>query len=115
MSDPTSETLNAQFLPRLRTEQAALRDASDATAGHRRPVELDQQSIGRLSRMDAMQQQAMATAQDGRRHARIRAIEAAIRRIERDEFGWCEACGEFIGDRRLNLDPTLVRCVGCAG
>ena len=76
---------------------------------------LDQSSVGRLSRMDAMQQQAMAAAQEARRHGRIRALEAAIRRLEDGAFGWCEDCGEFIGERRLDLDPTLVRCRDCAG
>ncbi len=91
-----------------------MRKASGETAEHRKPVELDQQSVGRLSRMDAMQQQAMAAAQEARRHARIRALEAALRRLDRDEFGWCDACGEFIGEKRLDLDPTTVRCRDCA-
>ncbi len=92
-----------------------LRAAETATAADRAPVELDQTSVGRLSRMDAMQQQAMAAAQARRRAARLRALEAATRRIETDEFGWCEDCGEEIPEGRLEIDPTTVRCVGCAG
>lgn len=114
MGEPTPEELKQRFLPRLREELASLRKASGETAEHRKPVELDQQSVGRLSRMDAMQQQAMAAAQEARRHARILALEAALRRLDRDEFGWCDACGEFIGDKRLDLDPTTVRCRDCA-
>lgn len=82
MPDPTSEALKARFLPRLRQEHESLRLASSETAERRRPVQLDQQSVGRLSRMDDMQQQAMVAAQDARRQARIRAVEAALRRIE---------------------------------
>jgi DnaK suppressor protein len=115
MTDPTPEDLRARFLPQLREELAALRAASDATEAERKPVELDQQSVGRLSRMDAMQQQAMAAAQDARRQGRIRALEAAIARLGGDDFGWCDACGEFIGERRLAIDPTHMRCRGCAG
>ncbi|NNU82106.1 TraR/DksA family transcriptional regulator, partial [Halovulum dunhuangense] len=70
---------------------------------------------GRLSRMDALQQQAMAAAQDARRMGRARAIEAAIRRIEAGEFGWCDGCGDFIGTPRLDLNPTTIRCRDCAG
>lgn len=106
--------LRERHEPRLREEREALRRASARTAEGRRPVALDQQSVGRLSRMDALQNQAMAAAQEGRRHARLRAIEAALARIEAGEFGWCEACGEPIGERRLDLDPTLGRCVACA-
>lgn len=114
MSDPTPEELETAFLSLLREELENLRIASAQTATNRKPVELDQQSVGRLSRMDAMQQQAMAAAQETRRHGRIRALEAAIRRIDTDEFGWCDACGGFIGRRRLELDPTVMRCRDCA-
>ena len=114
MVDPWEDELGRRYLPRLQEELHGLRAASDITSDDRKPVELDQQSIGRLSRMDAMQQQAMAAAQEARRHGRIRALEAAIRRLEEGEFGWCEDCGEFIGQKRLDLDPTLVRCRDCA-
>ncbi len=77
-------------------------------------VELDQQSIGRLSRMDALQNQAMAKAGQARRNtARLR-IRAALRRIEEDEFGYCMDCGEEIAIKRLELDPTAPKCLSCA-
>ena len=114
MAEPTPEQIKEKFLSRMRQELGDLRTASGATSADRKPVELDQQSVGRLSRMDAMQQQAMAAAQDNRRHGRIRALEAAILRIETAEFGWCDACGDWIGDRRLDLDPTTIRCRDCA-
>jgi len=65
--------------------------------------------------MDTMQQQAMAAAQEARRHGRIKALETALRRIEAGEFGWYDECGEFIGVRRLDLEPTVMRCLDCAG
>lgn len=114
MEDPTPDELKVAFLPRLEQELQSLREASVQTAADRRPVELDQQSVGRLSRMDAMQQQAMAAAQETRRHGRIKALEAAIRRIEAGEFGYCDGCGDFIGLPRLELDPTIMRCRDCA-
>lgn len=51
---------------------------------------------------------------DASQVARTRAIEAVHHRIETDEFGWNEACDALIGVRRLELDPTLARSVGCA-
>ena len=63
--------------------------------------------------MDALQGQAMAAGVEARRHARIRAIEAALQRFAEDEFGFCASCGEFIGEKRLDLDPTVTRCVEC--
>lgn len=103
-----------KFRERLDQEAVELRAAEQATAGDRAPVELDQQSVGRLSRMDAMQQQAMASAQSRRRAGRLKAIDAALKRIDTDDFGWCEECGEEIPLGRLNLDPCAPRCVDCA-
>ena len=110
-----SDDRDRRFRARLLAERAALADATDATAGDRDPVALDQQSVGRLSRMDAMQQQAMARAQQGRRAARLRAIDAALARLDDGDFGWCDACGDAIGDKRLELDPVVTRCICCAG
>ena len=115
MDEPGPALLKSMFLPRLREEMLALREASKDTEANRKPVALDQQSVGRLSRMDALQQQAMAAAQDARRHGRVRAIEAAIRRLENEDFGWCNVCGEFIDLRRMEIDPAMMRCRSCAG
>ena len=77
-------------------------------------VELDQQAVGRLSRMDALQNQAMARAQQSRRDTETRRLRTALQRMETGEFGWCEDCGEPIPTRRLELDPAATRCVNCA-
>ena len=65
-----------------------LRTTSETTADNRRPVELDQTSVGRLSRMDAMQVQAMALATERRRHDEARRVGAAICRIDKGEYGY---------------------------
>lgn len=99
---------------RLEAEQDALQALQSGSAESRRPVELDQQSVGRLSRMDAMQVQAMANATDSRRKARMKAIEAALARMDEGEYGYCTSCGEEIAPRRLETDPAAARCVDCA-
>ena len=77
-------------------------------------VELDQQAVGRLSRMDALQNQAMAKAGHARRQAERRRLMAALARIDEEEFGYCEDCGEEIAEGRLRLDPAAPRCISCA-
>lgn len=77
-------------------------------------VQLDQQSVGRLSRMDALQNQAMAKAQQVRRDTQTRRLRAALQRVAEGEYGYCEDCGEDIATRRLELDPAATRCIGCA-
>ncbi len=80
----------------------------------RAPVTLQQDSVGRLSRMDAIQQQAMAQAQERRRvQERVR-IKAALGRIDEGEWGYCVSCGEEIADARLANDPSVATCVKCA-
>ncbi|MEO1253051.1 MAG: TraR/DksA family transcriptional regulator [Pseudomonadota bacterium] len=105
-------------IDRFRARLVACRDElvalSAASAQSRKPVELDQQSVGRLSRQDALQQQAMANAQEARRSLDLKKIEAALQRIEAGDFGYCEDCGEAIARRRLDIDPTARLCVDCA-
>ena len=81
-------------------------DASDT-------VELDQQRMGRLSRMDALQGQQMAQASERRRKEMLTRIDGALRRIENGDYGVCFVCGDDIDTARLNIDPTATRCIGC--
>ncbi len=100
---------------RLRARKTELEELSALSADDRAAVTLDQQSVGRLSRMDAMQQQAMAQAQERARAAELTRIDQAFRRIEDGEFGYCVECGEEIPDKRLEIDPSASQCVKCAG
>jgi DnaK suppressor protein len=110
MNDPGRDRFRRIIADRL----AAL-DAEDALGrGAQSVVVLDQQSVGRLSRMDALQSQAMARAQQTRRDGQRRRLAAALDRLAQGEFGWCEDCGEPIAPRRLEFDPAATRCVSCA-
>jgi DnaK suppressor protein len=95
----------------LRAELAML---SQSAAEDRKPVALDQQSVGRLSRMDSLQIQAMAKAADARRAVEIKRIDAALARLEDGEYGWCAKCGEAIAKKRIAIDPATPLCAGCA-
>ena len=102
------------FRNRLLGERASLDEEDAQSAEDRRTVVLDQQSVGRLSRMDALQRQAIAEATQRRRAARRQRIDAALVRIDEEEFGYCTECGEEIAKARLELDPTALACVSCA-
>ncbi len=99
---------------RLAEKRAELEELSSLSREARDPVALDQQSVGRLSRMDAMQQQAMNQATEATRKFNLVRIEAAERRIRDEDYGFCDGCGEEIPDGRLNIDPMAELCVGCA-
>ncbi len=100
---------------KLLARQGELNALSAGSAGDREAVALDQQSVGRLSRMDAMQQQAMAQAQERARAAELARIEQALRRIDEGDYGWCVTCGELIAPKRLEVDASVAVCIACAG
>ena len=87
-------------------------DARAAAA--RETVALDQTSVGRLSRIDAMQAQQMALAAQRWRQAELLRIDQALQRLERDEYDACVMCGEDIEPRRLEFDPAVPTCLRCA-
>jgi len=91
-----------------------LRGHTDATSGSRETVELDQQAVGRLSRMDAIERKAMADATNRLRQTEIVQLTAALKRIEQDDFGYCVDCGEEIERERLNHNPAILKCLDCA-
>jgi DnaK suppressor protein len=99
----------------LLKERAEVLDLAGNTEADRKPVELDQQSVGRLSRMDALQVQAMSQALDARRQGRLKLIEDALARLDDGEYGFCLACDEAIPAKRLEIDPAARVCVKCAG
>jgi DnaK suppressor protein len=103
-----------EFRETLQTLAAQINAADAETSKDRAPVELDQQAVGRLSRMDALQVQAMAQETSRRRRSELRRITAALARIDEGEFGYCIECGEEIAARRLALDPATPYCIDCA-
>ena len=90
--------------------QNRLKQAASDTA----PVALDQTQQGRLSRMDAMQQQAMAAETLRRRQRELAQLDSALQRLQAGEYGYCLNCGEPIGDARLALDPATPFCISHA-
>ena len=112
--DDWSDADLADFEGRLQALQTELRDLSDQAKDDSKAVELDQQMVGRLSRMDAMQVQAMAQETERRRALELRKIDAALGRLAEGEYGYCSVCGEMIARGRLELDPATATCVAHA-
>ena len=96
-------------LMKLREDLAAL---VSAAAEGSRPVDLDE-PIGRISRVDAMQQQKMLAANRQAAQQRRRQVDAALDRIEAGEYGECQGCGEEIEPRRLGAHPEAPLCLDC--
>jgi len=108
--DLTQAQLAAQkaSLEQLRGDLQALLSTDDTQA-----VELDQSRQGRLSRMDAMQQQAMAKAKRQAFQGQLRQVLAALRRIDEDDYGYCLNCDQPIPLGRLEVRPEAELCLTC--
>lgn len=108
--------LNAQQRQELHRVLLELRDElekllADSNDGAQ-PVSLDE-PIGRLSRMDAMQQQSMLQANRRTAQTRLARVETALRRYENDEYGLCANCEEEISYARLKARPEAPFCIDC--
>lgn len=101
------------FRKRLEERHAILLAGKEAKKGDV-PVELDQARVGRLSRMDAMQQQAMVQAAGRLSDLERQRIESAFKRIDAGEYGYCVVCDEEIAEGRLRFDPSVLTCINCA-
>lgn len=97
----------------LEHELTRLRRSMRISEESLRPVRLDQTVVGRLSRMDAMQSQAMQQGLHERELGRLGALEAASQRMDDGTFGICTECGEQIPYGRLLVALESRTCVGC--
>jgi len=113
------EELSSEQEAELRTDlielQQNLVETLAAAQESSKPVELDQSSVGRLSRMDAMQVQAMAQANLRSHRLRLQQVEQSLRLLSEGEYGYCRRCEEPIGYRRLKARPESPFCLRCQG
>ena len=100
-----------QLLTQRRDALLALTETSQQASA---TVELDQSKVGRLSRMDALQAQAMSQETERRHQLELVQIGAALRRIESGDYGYCLECDEPIAEARLAFSPATPLCISCA-
>ena len=98
----------------LLSERARLQELLRLSKEGARPVDLDE-PIGRLTRMDAIQQQQMTKANRSTYEMKLRQVKAALELLGKDEYGFCRSCEEPIGYRRLKARPEAPYCLSCQG
>lgn len=110
--------MHPEQITQFRKQLIALKDeligALATTANDIKPVVLDQAAVGRVSRGDAMQMQQMALESSRRREGQLIGVDQALKRLEKQIYGVCVDCDEDINVRRLEIDPTALRCIKCA-
>jgi DnaK suppressor protein len=113
----TENALGRQQIEALRAGLESRRDELEKQLGMggetTRPVPLDQQSVGRVSRVDAIQQQQMALAGREQAERLLRQVTLALKRIDDGVYGYCLQCGEPIARARLEAQPQASLCLDC--
>lgn len=98
----------------LEQAMSKLQRSMKTTKRAARPVKLDQSSVGRLSRIDALQNQGLTRGLQEREQAKFAQILEALRRIDEGTYGICEGCENPIGFERLSIFPETRMCSSCA-
>jgi len=102
------------FKKRLEERLEAITVGQERKKKETAPVELDQARVGRLTRMDAMQQRAMSQAAARLIDLERQRIQVALGRMRVGDYGYCARCGEEIAEGRLGSDPSVLTCISCA-
>lgn len=79
-----------------------------------RPRDLEQDTVGRLSRIDALQTAGLTANLEERERSQLRQVVEALRRIEEGTYGACNGCGAAIPFERLMVFPETLACAVCA-
>jgi len=102
------------YRDRLLSQLTSLNELDESADEASRTVTLDQSRVGRLSRMDALQSQAMALATAMRRSQERKSARAAIKRMDAGHFGECMECHDDINPLRVAHNPAVALCLKCA-
>ncbi|MBW3554984.1 MAG: TraR/DksA C4-type zinc finger protein [Gemmatimonadetes bacterium] len=103
-------TLTADLDRELRKLERSMRTTEEAL----RPVKLDQTAVGRLSRIDSLQNQGLTRNLQEREQAKLGQIVAAVQRVEAGTYGTCVECGGAIRFERLEVFPETPTCAACS-
>lgn len=103
----------AELREELRRQLHRLERSMKVTEEAARPVELDQTSVGRLSRMDAIQNQHLTKNLKERGEVRLALLEDALSRLEAGGYGQCSQCESEVGFERLLVFPETPLCGNC--
>jgi DnaK suppressor protein len=112
MSELTSSQIQ-ELLQQMQTAKSALEQQLSFNASASEPVQLDQSAVGRVSRIDAIQQQHMAVSTRQQAQKRLVRLNAAIKAIDKEEYGYCQDCDEPINHKRLQVKPEALLCITC--
>jgi DnaK suppressor protein len=117
MTRPDAGRLTGEQLAALSEELdrqlAKLERSMEVTDEALRPVQLDQTAVGRLSRIDSLQNQGLTKNLREREQAKLGLLVHALERMEAGTYGVCVECGGAIPFERLFVMPEAPACAVC--
>ena len=111
--NPLTDVQRTELRQELERQLGKLEKSMTMTDEALKPVELDQAAVGRLSRMDSLQNQSMAKGLRERETLRLALIQEALRRLDSGAYGTCAECGGQIPFERLFVFPESATCKSC--
>ncbi|MDZ7650927.1 MAG: TraR/DksA C4-type zinc finger protein [Cytophagales bacterium] len=110
MSPEQKEMLKVAIEKKIEESEQSVKDLREAT----KPMGLDS-SIGRISRMDYINNKAVNEAELQKAENNLVALRRWLSIYDTEQFGKCTRCGQEININRLLLIPSSTRCINCAG
>jgi DnaK suppressor protein len=111
---PLAPEARDEIRDQLERSLCKLERSMKANGAAARPRDLEQDTVGRLSRVEALQSQGLTKTLAAREQAQLEQIVAALRRLEEGTYGACNGCGAPIPMERLRIYPETVACTTCA-
>ena len=109
LDDETRQAIEQRLLEEIADVDEKILSLEKATS----PIAPDK-GLGRLTRMDAMQDKAVKEAALNQSRETLHHLEMALTKINEPTFGTCIGCQQPIPIERLVLLPQSTKCATCA-
>ncbi len=109
MNSEEKEQLKAKIIAQITKTEKEIVSLEDMT----KPIS-PENSIGRVSRMDAINNKSVAEASLRTSKRKLSNLKVALTKIDDENFGSCSRCENPIPPARLMYMPESTRCVRCA-
>ena len=109
MTPEEADMVKARIERRIKQLNRSVAELVEAT----KPVAPDV-SIGRLSRLDAINNKSVAERTLREQRKDLEALEHSLSKFGTPDFGKCTRCGSEIQIGRLKFMPESSKCINCA-
>lgn len=106
-----SDTQREHFKKMLSSLKGELMQEVDKTVSHMKQDSVNYSDIN--DRASQEEEFSIELRNRDRERKLIKKIDESLNRVDSEEFGYCESCGEEIGLRRLEARPTATLCIEC--